>query len=168
MKESAPVAFKYKGAALFVDDIDRARAFYEGLLGLVAETDHGGYVTYGGGLALWASEASGESIFSRRVERAERGTGEMELYFETDDIAGSYALLERAGTAMIHPVQEEPWGQRTFRCYDPDGHIVEVGEPMRAVVERLAAAGVPLENIARRTTLPMELILQIIGYPRFC
>lgn len=162
------MAFKYKGAAIFVDDIDRAREFYEGLLGLVAETDHGGYVTYGGGLALWASGRAGESIFSRRVEKAERGTGQMELYFETDDVSGSYALLESAGTPMIHPVQEEPWGQRTLRCYDPDGHIVEVGEPMRAVVERLTAAGVPLENIVRRTTLPMELVLQIIGYPRFC
>jgi uncharacterized glyoxalase superfamily protein PhnB len=31
---------------------------------------------------------------------------------------------------LIHPIVEQAWGQRVFRFYDPDGHAVEVGEPL--------------------------------------
>lgn len=30
---------------------------------------------------------------------------------------------------LIHPIERQAWGQKVFRFYDPDGHIVEVGEP---------------------------------------
>jgi catechol 2,3-dioxygenase-like lactoylglutathione lyase family enzyme len=161
------MSFKYHSAVIFVDDMQAARRFYEGILGQVVQTDHGGYVTYAG-FALWSSEKAGEAIFERRIPRGERGSGDMELYFETDDIDGSYESVLASGAGIIHAVRQEPWGQKTFRCYDPEGHIVEVGEPMRQVVQRMAAAGYPLEKVAEQTTLPMELILQIIEYPRFC
>jgi hypothetical protein len=31
---------------------------------------------------------------------------------------------------LIHPILQQAWGQRVFRFYDPDRHIVEIGEPM--------------------------------------
>ena len=33
---------------------------------------------------------------------------------------------------LIHPIVEQAWGQRVFRFHDPDGHAVEIGEPIAA------------------------------------
>ena len=30
---------------------------------------------------------------------------------------------------LVHPIRMEPWGQRVFRIFDPDKHVVELGEP---------------------------------------
>ena len=43
---------------------------------------------------------------------------------------GEEDFARLAGLArIVHPIRTEPWGQRVFRLLDPDGHIVEVGEP---------------------------------------
>jgi catechol 2,3-dioxygenase-like lactoylglutathione lyase family enzyme len=51
------------------------------------------------------------------------------LYFETDDIE---AFLEKLNTyeniRYVHKIKKHSWGQRAVRIYDPDGHIIEVGE----------------------------------------
>ena len=36
----------------------------------------------------------------------------------------------------MHPVKEHSWGQRVVRFYDPDRHIIEVGENMKVVCRR--------------------------------
>ncbi len=56
---------------------------------------------------------------------------------------------------------EQPWGQRVLRVYDPDGAIVEVGEPMSCVIIRLFKAGLAEEEIVKRTFMPLEIIRQI-------
>jgi hypothetical protein len=132
-------------------------------------SDYGPNVTFTGGLSLWQAERAGEIIFGKKPEaKARLGGNNLELYFEADDIDKAFVLVRDAGTEMIHPIHEEPWGQRTFRCYDPDGHIVEIGEPMPVAIRRLFRQGYKPEDIVARTGMPMEAILQAIGYPRFC
>lgn len=59
-----------------------------------------------------------------------------ELYFETDEIEGIFNRLKNEGIEFIHDIREQPWGQRVMRLYDPDYHIIEIGESMEAVVLR--------------------------------
>ncbi len=35
--------------------------------------------------------------------------------------------------SIIHEIEIQKWGQRVFRFYDPDGHIVELGEPQAGI-----------------------------------
>ena len=28
----------------------------------------------------------------------------------------------------VHKLKEYPWGQKAIRIYDPDGHMIEIGE----------------------------------------
>jgi hypothetical protein len=63
--------------------------------------------------------------------------------------------------AVVHPLREQPWGQRVLRVYDPDGHIVEVGEPMPAVIMRFLAEGLSPEAIAQRTAMPLDIVQQV-------
>ena len=55
-------------------------------------------------------------------------------------------------------MKEFPWGQRVIRIYDPDRHIVEVGESMKAVVLRLLAEGMSPEETATKTMHPLEFV----------
>jgi len=64
---------------------------------------------------------------------------------------------------LVSPIspREQPWGQRGVRVYDPDGHIVEVGEPMWVVVQRFLAQGMSAAAVAERTSMPLAVVEQI-------
>lgn len=53
---------------------------------------------------------------------------------------------------------EYPWGQRVIRFYDPDMHIIEVGEPMENVVKRFIDQGLSVEETSKRTQHPIEFV----------
>ena len=61
----------------------------------------------------------------------------MELYFETDDIEKTFKYILNANITVMHEIRLQPWGQKVFRVYDPDGNIVEIGEAMSIVNERM-------------------------------
>ena len=52
---------------------------------------------------------------------------------------------------IIHGVEEQPWGQKAFRAYDLDNCVLEVAEKMSACVARMAAQGLKLEELAKKT-----------------
>jgi hypothetical protein len=69
--------------------------------------------------------------------------------------------MQAANVEVVHALREQPWGQRVFRVRDPDGRIIELGEPMWVVVKRFLARGMTLKEIAARTTMPLEVIKHI-------
>ena len=85
-----------------------------------------------------------------------------ELYFETDELEPVYQRLNEAGVEFIHPISEQPWGQRVMRFYDPDGHIVEIGETMEAVVWRFYEQGLSMDSISKKSAMPPEFIESVI------
>ena len=50
----------------------------------------------------------------------------------------------------MHEIHEQPLGQRAVRIYDPDGHIIEIGEDMAAVCLRFLNSGMTLAQVAAR------------------
>jgi hypothetical protein len=84
------------------------------------------------------------------------------LYFETDELEPIYRRLKEAKVAFIHGIYEQPWGQRVMHLYDPDGHIVEIGEGLDAVVWRFYEQGLPVDLIVEKSTLPREFIERVI------
>jgi hypothetical protein len=53
---------------------------------------------------------------------------------------------------------EESWGQRTIRFFDPENNLIEVGESLEALVKRLHSSGMKLNDIEKKTSLPMDMI----------
>ena len=49
-----------------------------------------------------------------------------------------------------------------FRVYDPDHHIIEVGEPITVFVQRIYDTGMSLDEVAGRTSVSREVIEKII------
>ena len=53
---------------------------------------------------------------------------------------------------------EHSWGQRVIRFYDPDKHIVEVGENIIMVVRRFLNSGLSIEDTAIRMEVPIDYV----------
>jgi len=58
----------------------------------------------------------------------------------------------------VHPVLEHRWGQRVVRFYDPDRHIIEVGENIKVVTRRFLDSGMKEEEVAERMDVPLEFV----------
>ena len=60
------------------------------------------------------------------------------LSFEVADATAEYARLQAAGMQILHPLRDEPWGQRHFIGVDPQGTMVDVIELIPPSPEFLA------------------------------
>ena len=156
------MSIKFQSSVIFVKDIEASRHFYEGLLGQKVEMDFGPNVRFVGGFSIWQVDHACQIIFERALgEMGLLGRENCELYFEADDLDTPHMRLSDVGVQFAHPLREQPWGQRVFRVYDPDGHIVELGEPMTVVIQRFLARGMSAEEAAERTSMPLEIVQQV-------
>lgn len=154
---------RYISAVLFVKDMAVSRQFYEGMFGQQVDTDFGKNVGYTSGLALWEAGVAHRIIYDREYTgSAPLGRQNFEVYFESDDIDAAWKELQASGVTVIQPLYEQPWGQRTLRVADPDGHIVDVGEPMPLAVKRLAGQGFDHAEISAKTMMPISGIEDIL------
>ncbi len=124
------MAIQYAHTLIMVRDIRVSKTFYEQTVGIPIVEDFGNWVVFEGGLVLHEAASFRKLIGSDATGAAEpQGARNIDVYFETDELALILDRLKNAGVAMIHDIQRQDWGQSVFRCYDPDGHVVEIGEP---------------------------------------
>ena len=86
------------------------------------------------------------------------GGNNFELYFEEDDFDKFADNLQKCNVQYVHPVKGHSWGQRVVRFYDPDRHIIEVGENMKAVCKRFIDSGMTPEQTAERMDVPVKYV----------
>lgn len=146
---------KLKNTLLAVADMERSLTFYETVLGLQVVLDFGANKTLTGGLCLQTLETWTGFL---ETDRVAFGGNDAELYFEEDRFDGFVRRLESLEIQYVHPVKEHPWGQRVVRFYDPDRHIIEVGENMRAVCRRFLGSGLTPEETAARMDVSVEYV----------
>lgn len=65
-------------------------------------------------------------------------------------------------------VVEHDWGQRVIRFYDLDGHLIEVGEEMKMVIERFISDGMTLEEVSKRMDVSVDDLLKLLNYGDTC
>ncbi len=149
---------KFVSPLIVVEDMARSRQFYEQLLCQKVKFDFGVDVAFEGDFTIHLKShfqsLLGDAAKYPITAKAHNG----ELYFEVDDIESLYQRLQAVGVEFIEGIQEQPWGQRAMRLYDPDGHIIEIGEPMDITVRRFHQQGWSIEHIAEKTGMPHEFI----------
>lgn len=148
---------KFAGTLLAVRDISRARKLYEGLLGCKVGMDLGVHVAYTNGVFL-QEEQSWLSFIDKQADEITFGANAFELYFDEHEIESFYVRLLAFGVELVHELKEHSWGQRVVRFYDPDGHIIEVGEHMGDVAHRFLNEGMTREQAAKRMDVPEEML----------
>lgn len=146
---------KMKNSLIVVKDMEKSKEFYREVLGLRVISDLGANAVLTGGLAL-QSEESWKEFISKELSF---GGNDSEIYFEEDNFDDFAERLEKvSGIEYVHPVKEHRWGQRVVRFYDPDKHIIEVGENMKFVCKRFADSGMTNEEIAERMDVPIKMV----------
>lgn len=148
---------KYTGTLIAVTDMERSKKFYNDVLGLTVTADFGANVTLDGGVVLQTMETWKELIQSDEIALNNRAG---ELYFEETDMDAFLSHLQNCGVSYVHPPLEHSWGQRAVRFYDPDHHIIEVGEDITMVVKRFAARNMTAAQIAKRMDVPEDFVRQ--------
>lgn len=148
---------KYSGTLIAVRDMERARALYEGLMGCEVSMDLGVHVAYENGIFLQTKETWTEFI-ERDASAISFGGNDAELYFDEHDMDSFLQRLEAFGLELVHPLKEHGWGQRVVRFYDPDRHIIEVGEHLGDVARRFFSQGMTREQTAKRMDVPLEML----------
>lgn len=146
---------KFKNPMLVVTDIDKSVAFYKEVFGLRVITDFGANKTLTGGLALQTAELYKAFIHASEISF---GGNDFELYFEEDDFDQFVSRLKECDISYVHSVKEHAWGQRVVRFYDPDKHIIEVGENIKTVCKRFLDSGMTPQQVAERMDVPMKFV----------
>ena len=146
---------KLKNPMLVVTDIDRSVEYYNKVLGLRVVADFGANKTLTGGLSLQTAETYREFIENDNITF---GGNSFEIYFEEDNFDRFLDSLENCGIEYVHPVKEHSWGQRAVRFYDPDRHIIEVGENLKSVCRRFLDSGMTPEQVAERMDVPLKFV----------
>lgn len=149
--------------ALFVKDIEASKSFYSGILGLKITLDFGKNVIYSGGLTTW--EIREKHIIPSKLGReniSDTGTNRFEIYFETENLDEDFENLKKNGVKFLNGLHEEPWGQRTIRFFDPDNHLIEIGESMKIFVGRFYNEGLSVDEIEKRTSVPRNEIIRLL------
>lgn len=152
---------KFKNPMLVVADMDRTVEFYEKVLGLHVIMDFGANKTLTGGLCLQTLEKWREFIGTNEISF---GGNNAEMYFEENDFDKLIERLKEFDIEYIHPVKEHSWGQRVVRFYDPDKHILEIGENIKVVCRRFLDSGLTPEQVAERMDVPMKFVSACMRY----
>lgn len=145
---------QYIGTVIAVRDIQRSRAFYEELFGMTVFQDYGINLMFNGGLSLqqafdWLIDVPKASVQYR--------THNMELCFEEERFDDFLQTLQCMPQVRIHgDVLTHRWGQRVVRFYDPDGHLIEVGESMPMVIHRFLDSGMSIQQISERMDVSVD------------
>ncbi|MDC7231625.1 MAG: VOC family protein [Spirochaetales bacterium] len=135
-------------ALITVEDVKKARYFYETLLQQKVVLDFGENLTFQGEFSIHL-RSHFEGVIGSRVARGRHNN--CELYFEHDDLEEVETLLKKEGIEFLHPITEQPWRQKVMRFYDYDGNLIEVGESMSHTAFRLSQEGLEISEISRIT-----------------
>jgi len=153
----------YLGTLIVVKDIERSKRFYCDLFGLTVVSDFGANVSLSGGISLQTA-GSWTKFINKRDDEILFGNNATELYFEDDDIDSFVKRLDdRGDVRSVHGTIEFPWGQRVIRFYDPDMHIIEVGENMDIVVKRFIDSGMNVKETAVRMNVPEDYVISAMA-----
>ena len=103
---------------LFAADVDAARAFYVGILGMEVAMDMGWIVTF----------VSPVSSVPQLSVASEGGSGTVvpDVSIEVDDLDGVHRRVVQTGLPIEYGPVHEPWGVRRFYVRDPLGRLINL------------------------------------------
>jgi len=151
---------KLHSIVLFVKDIEKSKEFYTKILNHSIVHDFGNNVILSGGISIWQIQQS--HIISKELETSSN-SNRFELYFEAENIDEISLKLEQNSVTLLHPIHTEPWGQRTIRFFDPDSHLIEIGEPLEVFVMNMNRQGLSPEQISIQSGIPLETVKNLLS-----
>lgn len=119
---------------LFVEDLARARAFYQDTLGfaLTFEDKDSAYFEMEGASLLLLSMAGAQDLLSSQDVATQHPTkASSQLVAFVEDVDAVHAELVAKGVEFVREPVDRAWGMRTAHLRDPDGNIWEIARSLR-------------------------------------
>ena len=152
---------KYTCTVISVSDIEAAKKFYKDLFGLEIYQDYGKNISFTCGLAL---QQDFDWLVNLPKEKVLKKSNNVEIAFEESNFDEFLIQLkEYPNIEYLGEVIEHTWGQRVIRFYDLDGHIIEVGEDMKMVIQRFLSTGMTVEEISRKMDASVEDLTKLLN-----
>ena len=152
---------KYICTVISVSDIEAAKKFYKDLFGLKIYQDYGKNIAFTCGLAL---QQDFDWLVNLPKEKVLKKSNNVEIAFEESDFDEFLIRLKQfENIEYLDEVMEHTWGQRVIRFYDLDGHIIEVGESMKIVIQRFLSTGMTMEEISSKMDASNEDLTKLLN-----
>ncbi len=152
---------KYKGPMLVVKDIEKSKKFYTSVLNVRVISDLGANATFTGGLSVQTEESWCQFTDCQPDFFRYQGN-DAEFYFEEENFDGFMEHLKELNVETIGEAMTMPWGQKVVRFYDPDKHIIEVGEDMTTILKRLYDSGMSIDALVEKTYMKKGIIERML------
>jgi catechol 2,3-dioxygenase-like lactoylglutathione lyase family enzyme len=147
---------KYVCPLLAVSDLATSKRFYQEIFDQEVTLDLGWNISFSGGFAI---QLNFDKLLGLEPNSVATRSHNFELYFEEDDFDAFLKKLEqRDDIEYVHPPKQYEWQQRVVRIYDPDKHIIEIGESMAVIAKRYLTEGKTLEETAQIIQHPVEFV----------
>ena len=152
---------KYICTVISVSDIEAAKKFYKDLFGLKIYQDYGKNIAFTCGLAF---QQDFDWLVNLPKEKVLKKSNNVEIAFEESDFDEFLIRLKQyENIEYLDEVMEHTWGQRVIRFYDLDGHIIEVGESMKIVIQRFLSTGMTMEEISSKMDASIEDLTKLLN-----
>ena len=149
---------KFRMPLLAVRDVEISKKFYCDLFEQEITLDLGENIVFSGGVSI---QQDFDRLTGIPKSTILHQSTNMELYFEVDDFD---AFLEKLhgylDVELVHAPKTHAWKQRVVRLYDPDWHMIEVGESMEHLAQRLLDEGCSVEKTAELIHHPVAFVEQ--------
>jgi catechol 2,3-dioxygenase-like lactoylglutathione lyase family enzyme len=118
---------RFRNSIALVKNIEESKQFYRDIIGLSVAQEYDTFVLFMDNFAIHTADLFYEYI--QKPYHGERmGHDNVDFYFTTSDLEGFQARLKEHGVTFIHEIHQHAWGEKVIRVYDPDGHILEIGD----------------------------------------
>lgn len=152
---------KYQGPMLVVKDIEKTKKFYTNVLKVHVISDLGANATFTGGLSV-QTEDSWCQFTGCTPDFFKYQGNDAEFYFEEENFDEFMEELSQFDVEMLGEAMTMPWGQKVVRFYDPDKHIIEVGENMTVMLQRLYDSGMTIDQLVEKTYMKKGIIERML------
>jgi catechol 2,3-dioxygenase-like lactoylglutathione lyase family enzyme len=105
-------------ANLRVPDVEAAKSFYTGYLGLSTEEFNLGWV------ARYTSPSTGANV--QLVTKDATAAQDSVISIHTPDVEAAYAEARELGYEIVKPLTTEAWGVHRFFVRAPDGNVINI------------------------------------------
>lgn len=146
---------KLHSTLIAVNDLEKSIEFYKNILDQEVALDLGWNKFMSGGFSI---QKNFEVLLGIDKKDIIQKPNNMELYFEVDDFDTFVKKLEKYNVEYVHPPKKYDWQQRVVRIYDPDYHIIEIGESMKVIALRYLNEGYSVEQTAEIIQHPIEFV----------
>ena len=118
-----PLRFGRTAPGVAVADLQRALAFYTGVLGMKKTFENGDPV----GFAIVERDAAEIHL---HLVPGHRGSTLNVVHLLVDDVGALHARVLSAGVRVVKGPRDQDHGLRAFVMVDPDGNRIDVGQPL--------------------------------------